>query len=66
MKPMVCHLAHHFKYVRIDLFNLNGEVYFEEITFHPDSGNRKLRPRKHNRNLGDKFLHNSNACTSQI
>lgn len=31
-------LSRNIKYVRVDLYEINGQVYFGEITFHPASG----------------------------
>ena len=31
-------IARYFKYVRVDLYNLDGEIYFAEATFSPFSG----------------------------
>ena len=41
MKPIVKKLASDFKFVRVDLYSINGQVKFSELTFSPCSG--KLR-----------------------
>lgn len=38
MKPIVKKLASNFKFVRVDLYSINGEVKFSELTFSPCSG----------------------------
>lgn len=31
-------LSKEFKYVRVDLYNINGKIYFGELTFSPAAG----------------------------
>ena len=38
MKPIIKKLASDFKFVRVDLYSINGEVKFSELTFSPCSG----------------------------
>lgn len=38
MKPIVKKLASNFKFVRVDLYSINGQVKFGETTFSPCSG----------------------------
>ena len=38
MKPIVKKLASDFKFVRVDLYSINGQVKFSELTFSPCSG----------------------------
>lgn len=40
-------------FVRIDLYNVNGKVYFGEVTFFPGSGFGRFSPNKWDRILGD-------------
>ena len=42
MKPIVNKLASDFKFVRVDLYSINGQVKFSELTFSPCSGKLKL------------------------
>lgn len=42
MKPIVKKLASDFKFVRVDLYSINGQVKFGELTFSPCSGKLKL------------------------
>jgi len=45
-------LSKDFKFVRVDLHNINGKIYFGEMTFTPASGYMKFNPRKWDRILG--------------
>ena len=47
-------IAHPF--VRIDLYNVNGKVYFGEITFFPNSGTGKFRPSEWDRRFGEMIV----------
>lgn len=38
MKPYITKLAKGFKFVRVDLYYVNGHIYFGELTFTPCSG----------------------------
>ena len=40
-------------FVRIDLYNINGNIYFGEITFFPASGIGQFKPDKWDRILGN-------------
>lgn len=40
-------------FVRIDLYNVNGEIYFGEITFFPNSGIGEFRPKEWDMKLGE-------------
>lgn len=46
-------LSKDFKFVRVDLHNVNGKIYFGEMTFTPASGYMRFYPRKYDRILGD-------------
>ncbi|WP_311950978.1 ATP-grasp fold amidoligase family protein [Halomonas piscis] len=46
-------LAKPFSYVRVDLFNVNGRIYFGEMTFAHESGHGRFTPRSRDRWLGD-------------
>lgn len=37
-------LSKDFPFVRVDLYNVNGKIYFSELTFVPTGGNMKLTP----------------------
>lgn len=44
MKPIIKKLASDFKFVRVDLYYINGEVKFSELTFSPCSGKLLFKP----------------------
>ncbi len=46
-------LSKDFKFVCVDLHNVDGKIYFGEMTFTPASGYMKFKPRKYDRILGD-------------
>ena len=45
-------LAEAFDYVRLDLYNLNGKIYFGELTHYPGSGTGKFEPQSFDFTLG--------------
>jgi hypothetical protein len=44
MLEIAAKLAEPFDFVRVDLFNINGRVYFGEMTFSPTAGSNKFDP----------------------
>lgn len=46
-------LSKEFSHVRVDLYNLDGEIYFGEMTFTSSGGHRLITPEKYNHMLGD-------------
>ncbi len=46
-------LSKGFAHVRVDLYNVNGEIYFGEMTFTNGSGLDRIIPEKYDRMLGD-------------
>jgi hypothetical protein len=46
-------LSKPFKYVRVDWYEVNGKLFFGEITFHHDSGYRPIEPKEYDYILGD-------------
>lgn len=46
-------LSKDFKFVRVDLHNIDGKIYFGEMTFTPASGYMKFSNPKYDRILGD-------------
>jgi len=46
-------LSSNIPFVRIDLYDINNEVYFGEITFYPGGGVGRFNPPIWNRTLGD-------------
>lgn len=46
-------LSKGFAHVRVDLYNINGKIYFGELTFTNGSGFEKISPREANLMLGE-------------
>lgn len=46
-------LAKDFPFVRVDLFNVEGKIYFSELTFTPCSGVMPINPPEADKMLGD-------------
>ncbi len=46
-------LSKEFAHVRVDLYNVNGKIYFGEMTFTNGSGLDRIIPEKYDRMLGD-------------
>lgn len=40
-------------FLRVDMYDVNGKVYFGELTFYPASGFGKFRPRRYDKLLGE-------------
>ena len=53
MVELALKLAEPFDYVRVDLYNLDGHIYFGELTFAHGSGFRKFTPQKYDKEWGD-------------
>lgn len=45
-------LAKDFDFVRVDLYNVNGQIYFGELTFTPGSGRFQFLPKEWDYDLG--------------
>lgn len=41
------------RFLRVDLYNVNGTVYFGELTFYPAGGFGKFTPEKYDLILGE-------------
>ena len=55
MISIASRLSAGFDFVRIDLYNLNGKIYFGEATFTPTAGELKIRPESWDLKLGEKW-----------
>ncbi|MEG0237312.1 MAG: ATP-grasp fold amidoligase family protein [Cetobacterium sp.] len=53
MKNIAKKLAEDFDYVRVDLYNLDGKIYFGELTFSGDSGLQEFSIKKWNIKFGE-------------
>ena len=57
MKEIAHILSEDFPFVRVDLYNINGKIYFGELTFFPASGYlEKIEPEGFDEMLGEKFI----------
>lgn len=46
-------LSSNFPFVRVDLYNIDGKIYFGEMTFYPGNCNERIRPIKYEKIFGD-------------
>ena len=53
MKTIATRLSAGIVFLRVDMYEINGRVYFGEITFYPSAGLGEFYPAKWNRILGD-------------
>lgn len=53
MKHLAGILSAGFPHLRVDFYNINGKIYFEELTFHHDSGIVPFEPEEWDYKLGD-------------
>lgn len=51
-------LSKDFDFVRVDLFLVEGNIYFSELTFTPGNGMDRFLPRKYDYIFGDKWIIN--------
>lgn len=51
-------LSEDFDYVRVDLYNIDGEIYFGELTFCPDGGFGKFTDKKWDYKFGEYWERN--------
>ena len=56
MIDLVNKIAVDFAFVRVDLYNIGGKIYFGEITFHPESGIGKFSPESWDHKFGKLLL----------
>lgn len=55
MLDLAAKLSEDFPFVRVDLYNINGKIYFGELTFYPWSGYVKFSPDEFDFTLGKMF-----------
>lgn len=49
-------LSEDFPYVRVDLYSVDGKVYFGELTFYPWSGYVQFSPDEFDYLMGENFI----------
>lgn len=52
MKKIVNELAKNFEFARIDLYNIDGKIFFGEVTFTPDAGRKPFYPPSNDMKIG--------------
>jgi hypothetical protein len=52
MKQLAVKLSKGYTFLRVDLYEINGKIYFSELTFHPCSGLMPFNPEKYDYELG--------------
>jgi len=57
MLEIAATLGKEFDFVRVDLYSVEGQVYFGELTHYPGGGLVRIRPRAFDRALGDLWRH---------
>lgn len=45
-------LSNGFKFLRVDLYNVNENIYFGELTFYPAAGIGSFAPEKWDKTIG--------------
>ncbi len=55
MKSIASRLSAPFDFVRVDLYNIDGRIYFGELTFTPAGGGIQFRPESWDVKLGEKW-----------
>lgn len=53
MKYLASQLSNNIPFVRVDFYEVNGKIYFGEMTFFPASGFEKFKPKEWDKKLGD-------------
>ena len=46
-------------FLRVDMYQINGQIYFSELTFHPCSGMMPFKPQEWDQKLGEKITLNN-------
>lgn len=55
MKKIAEMLSKDFPHVRVDLYNIDGQIYFGELTFYDGSGYMSFTPDSFDEDMGNKF-----------
>jgi hypothetical protein len=55
MVDVASQLSKDFQFVRIDLYNIDGHIYFGEFTFYPGNCNEKIEPLEYEKKIGEKI-----------
>lgn len=60
MKKLAAKLSIGFPFVRVDLYSVDGHIYFSEFTFFSDAGYQRFHPDEWDEILGKKIILNTN------
>ncbi len=55
MKALAETVAQDFRLVRVDFYNIEGDIYFGELTFHPEAGVGPFSPPEWDRRFGEQL-----------
>lgn len=55
MKKVVKELAKDFPHVRVDIYSVNGKIYFGELTFYTGAGYNRVDPDDFDLRMGERF-----------
>jgi TupA-like ATPgrasp len=55
MLTVAAELSKDIDFVRVDLYNANGKIFFGELTFNPRAGNIRFKPESWDTKLGQKW-----------
>ncbi len=56
MKELARKLSKNMSFIRVDLYEINGRIYFGELTLYPCSGYIPFEPEKYDKVLGDMII----------
>ena len=56
MKEIAGRLSKGFPFLRVDLYNTEGKIYFGELTFHPEGGFGPIAPDRWDKILGEHLI----------
>lgn len=56
MKEIAAKISEGYPFLRVDLYIINNQIYFSEVTFYPGSGMTKFLPSEWDRKLGDMLV----------
>ena len=53
MKHIAKKLSKDIPFVRVDLYEIAGKIFFGELTFYPSSGFIRFKPKEYDKIIGD-------------
>ena len=61
MKSIAGKLSDGYSFLRVDLYEINGKVFFSEFTFFSDNGTERFHPEEWDYELGQKIMIQGNG-----